>query len=241
MKQTKAIEHHPKYGEIHITVNPRARRILLRAKDGIIAITLPPSARREELEHALDIYGEKLLEQCAGEAAEKIDANYRIETPGFTFTLQPTDRKEFYIRYNNRHAILLYPAVTQFDNCDMQEWLRRVRITALHTIAKRELPTRLKMLADKYGFHYTRVTLRDSHSCWGSCTNRKSISLSIYLQLLPEALADYVLLHELCHTIELNHSDRFWALMNKVTDGKAKALREQLKKHKTDFPQKPRL
>jgi predicted metal-dependent hydrolase len=93
----------------------------------------------------------------------------------------------------------------------------------------------LKELADKHGFRYTRVTLRDSHSRWGSCSNRASISLSIYLQLLPQHLIDYVLLHELCHTIELNHSDRFWALMDKVTGGKAKKLREQLKLHKTNF------
>ena len=235
MRQYRTIEHHPQYGELHITVNPRARRILLRAKDGVISITLPPAAKREELDHALAMYGEKLLRQCDENKPEKITPDYKIETPGFTFALQPTERKEFYIRYNDTHTTLLYPAATQFDNDEMQEWLRRVRITALRTVAKRVLPARLKQLANRFGFSYSRVTLRDSHSCWGSCTNRRSISLSIYLQLLPPELSDYVLLHELCHTIELNHSDRFWALMNKVTNGKAKALREQLKKHKTDF------
>ncbi|MBR4293672.1 MAG: M48 family metallopeptidase, partial [Bacteroidaceae bacterium] len=106
---------------------------------------------------------------------------------------------------------------------------------ALRNIAQRELPSRLKELADKHGFQYTRVTLRDSHTRWGSCSNRASISLSIYLQLLPQHLIDYVLLHELCHTMELNHGERFWALMNRVTGGKAKSLREKLKEHRTDF------
>jgi predicted metal-dependent hydrolase len=235
MALTKTIEHHPRYGDIYITVNPRARRIIMRATNGKIEVTLPPQAGKSDLFRALEKHGEKLLQQCCLKREDKITPDYKVETPGFTFTLLAGDRKEFYIRYSGTHATLLYPADTQFDTPAMQEWLGRVRITALRNIAQRELPSRLKELADKHGFRYTRVTLRDSHSRWGSCSNRASISLSIYLQLLPQHLIDYVLLHELCHTIELNHSDRFWALMDKVTDKKAKRLREQLKLHKTNF------
>ena len=235
MALTKTIEHHPHYGDIYITVNPRARRIIMRATNGKIEVTLPPQAGKSDLFRALEKHGEKLLQQCNQETGKKITPDYKVETPGFTFTLQAGDRKEFYIRYSGTHATLLYPADTQFDTPAMQEWLGRVRITALRNIAQRELPSRLKELADKHGFRYTRVTLRDSHSRWGSCSNRASISLSIYLQLLPQHLIDYVLLHELYHTIELNHSDRFWALMDKVTGGMAKSQREELKKHKTNF------
>ena len=235
MALTKTIEHHPRYGDIYITVNPRARRIIMRATNGKIEVTLPPQADKNDLFRALEKHGEKLLQQCNQETGKKITPDYKVETPGFTFSLQAVDRKEFYIRYSGTHATLLYPADTQFDTPAMQEWLGRVRITALRNIAQRELPPRLKELADKHGFRYTRVTLRDSHSRWGSCSNRKSISLSIYLQLLPPHLSDYVLLHELCHTIEMNHGDRFWSLMDKVTNGEAKNLREQLKRHKTNF------
>ena len=235
MALTKTIEHHPRYGDIYITVNPRARRIIMRATNGKIEVTLPPQAGKSDLFRALEKHGEKLLQQCNQETGKKITPDYKVETPGFTFTLQAGNRKEFYIKYSGTHATLLYPADTQFDTPAMQEWLSRVRITALRSIAQRVLPARLRTLAAQHGFRYTRVTLRDSHTRWGSCSNRASISLSIYLQLLPQHLIDYVLLHELCHTMELNHGERFWALMDRVTGGKAKSLREKLKEHRTDF------
>ena len=235
MTQRKYTEHHPRYGNIYITVNPRANRIILRSRNGSIEVTLPPQASKNDLCRALERHGDKLVQQCNERKPENIIPGYRIETAGFTFSLEESSGKGFSIRYSGTHAILLYPQDTQFDSQDMQEWLRRVRITALRGIAQRELPGRLKALAAQHGFVYTGVTLRDSHTRWGSCSSRKSISLSIYLQLLPQELVDYVLLHELCHTVEMNHSERFWSLMDRVTCGKAKLLREKLKEHRTDF------
>jgi predicted metal-dependent hydrolase len=84
-------------------------------------------------------------------------------------------------------------------------WLRRRARTAL-------VP-RLEELAGLHGLAFDRVSVRHQRTRWGSCSPRGAISLNLRLLFLEPALVDHVLLHELCHTKELNHSKRFWALM----------------------------
>lgn len=96
---------------------------------------------------------------------------------------------------------------------DDEEAARRALIAWLRRRAAVELPARLDELAREFGFRYDRVTIRHQRSRWGSCSPTKAISLNVRLLFLPPALVDHVLLHELCHTRELNHSKRFWALM----------------------------
>ncbi len=95
--------------------------------------------------------------------------------------------------------------------------------------AREYLPFRLKFLADSHGFNYTSIRISKSRTRWGSCSSKKTINLSFYLMLLPEHLADYVLLHELCHTVYMNHGPEFWKLLDSLTEGRAKQLRKELR------------
>jgi predicted metal-dependent hydrolase len=94
------------------------------------------------------------------------------------------------------------------------------------------LPEKLADLAGSHGFIYQTVKIRKSKTRWGSCSSKGNISLSFYLLLLPQHLIEYVLLHELCHTVQMNHSPAFWALLDKHTQGRAKELRKEIKKYK---------
>ena len=90
--------------------------------------------------------------------------------------------------------------------------------------AKKQITERLRYLADKHGFICNRVTIRQQKTRWGSCSPKNNISLNIKLVLLPEALLDYVILHELVHTRIHNHSRKFWTELDKyVIDSKAMA------------------
>ena len=71
----------------------------------------------------------------------------------------------------------------------------------------------LQELAELHGFHYQRLSIRSQKTRWGSCSHKKNINLNCKLLFMPEAVTRYVMIHELCHTIEMNHSKRFWALV----------------------------
>ena len=102
------------------------------------------------------------------------------------------------------------------------------KIEALRKEAKKILPVRLEELAKKHGFKYGKVAIRNAKTRWGSCSYRNNINLNLHLARLDDDLIDYVILHELCHTIEKNHSARFWALLHKHLPN-ATELRKRLK------------
>lgn len=79
--------------------------------------------------------------------------------------------------------------------------------------ARETLPPRLAGVAGLRGFSYRRVTVRQQRTRWASCSRRGTVSLNVKLLFLDPALVDHVLLHELCHTVEADHSPRFWALL----------------------------
>lgn len=103
------------------------------------------------------------------------------------------------------------------------------QIEALRREAKRVLPAMVERLARMHGFSYGRVTIRATRSKWGCCTSQNNLSLSLFLMTLPTHLQEYVVLHELCHTVHHNHSTDFHALLDRVTGGREKELNRQLK------------
>ena len=102
----------------------------------------------------------------------------------------------------------------------LRDWLRAV--------ARRRLAPWLYGLAAEHGFRYQRCVVRMQQTRWGSCSARGTISCNASLLFLPRELARHVLLHELCHTVHLDHSSRFHALLGKV-DPDAALWREGLR------------
>lgn len=93
----------------------------------------------------------------------------------------------------------------------------------IHEQAGKVLPRKTAILAQRYGFQYKRLALKNNKSNWGSCC-RLNINLNIHLVSLPEALCDYVILHELCHLRHHNHGTEFHALLESLCKDNLKHL-----------------
>ena len=72
---------------------------------------------------------------------------------------------------------------------------------------------RLNYFNQYYGLEWKRVAIRNQRRCWGSCTELGNLNFSYKILFLPAELRDYIIVHELCHLRELNHSKRFWNLV----------------------------
>ena len=96
--------------------------------------------------------------------------------------------------------------------------------------AREKLVKRLALLANRYGFTYNSVSVRNQKTRWGSCSVKNNISLNVKLVRLPEELTDYVILHELVHTRVKDHGPLFWAEMDKLV-GDGRRMRRRLKNY----------
>lgn len=91
------------------------------------------------------------------------------------------------------------------------------------------LLNQLEEVSQQIRLSYTHAIIRDQSTRWGSCSSKKSISLNYKLLFLPFELMRHVLIHELCHTVHLNHSDAFWGLVERF-DPKWEQHRRELRK-----------
>ena len=102
---------------------------------------------------------------------------------------------------------------------------RQRLLKELRRQAARELPAQLLRLAEHHGLQVSRVSVRNQRSRWGSCSPSGHICLNWRLVLMPEAVRDYVLIHELMHLRRLDHSRHFWRLVAHACPGYEHARR----------------
>ena len=140
---------------------------------------------------------------------------------------------------SKRKALAFLDSKVEWIRASQQKYAERATTPALtaedierlRAEAKATLPERVAELATRYGLQYGRVTIRAARTKWGSCTSRGDISLSLYLMTLPEHLRDYIIIHELCHTVHHNHSPRFHSLVNELTGGRERELARELRQY----------
>lgn len=94
--------------------------------------------------------------------------------------------------------------------------LTQDEIQALAEDALKDIPERVRRFAPQIGVSYGRITIRNQKTRWGSCSSKGNLNFNCLLMLAPPEVRDYVVVHELCHRLEMNHSARFWAEVRRV-------------------------
>lgn len=110
---------------------------------------------------------------------------------------------------NNDKFIISRPEYIEITKEEIfYEWLKEQ--------AKVYIPQRVKMLAKKFGFNYNAVKIKDQQTRWGSCSSKKNLSFNYRLMSFNKRAIDYVIIHELCHLKEMNHSKNFWRFVEEL-------------------------
>lgn len=211
------------FGEITVTRRALASRVSLRiAPNGRIRITIPLHA---------PLASAKLLIKRSRRSIQKLIAEQQGDFPystsqqiGKSHNLL-VEQGEPAVKTVGTSIIINTKDDQDFADPIFQQSIRDHVVKALRKEAKSYLPRRLKFLAEQHDFHYDKTRLTHSSSRWGSCSSNGTISLNIALMNLPFELLDYVLIHELCHTRQMNHSQAFWC--------EVAAINPRYKQHRT--------
>jgi len=198
---------------VHLARPPRARRYLLRLQpDGTVRLVIPRRGSRAEGIRFLERSEAWLLKQLShwkkrNEARQPWTDGTRFLFRGEAVVLSVENfRGNLQLRFSDQ-AIPLP---------DIRPDYRDLVLGHLRRVAERELPVRTRELARVHGITISRVTVRAQKTRWGSCSARGTISLNWRLIQAPASVSDYLIIHELMHRREMNHSARYWKLVEEA-------------------------
>lgn len=186
----------------------RARRYILRVlPDGTVRVTLPYwGSRRDAL-----AFLERSRRWVERQQARRLGAAPQERRwRGGADVLVDGDRVQLSLAVDGDRVQVMAGERSVGSCSSAPDDLRPAVERWLRDRARRELPVELMALATQHGIRVTRVSIRDQQSRWGACSSRGTITLNWRLVQVPPFVREYVLLHELMHRRELNHSRRFW-------------------------------
>jgi predicted metal-dependent hydrolase len=189
----------------------RARRVRVTVdRAGTIEVVLPqraPERAAADAVRELRPWIDRRLAEAGRQRAAVLARGGTLPFLGQTLEVRPEPGRS---RATRRGQTLLVP-----DGSGRQEaierWYRRM--------AREEIGERLDRACAIAGLSYSRLTIRDQRTRWGSCSRGGAMSFNWRLLLAPEAVLDYVIWHEVCHLQFMDHSPRFWGLVARYCPG----------------------
>ncbi len=240
MPISEKIYEHKDFGKVRMIKSPRARRISISAKPfQPLRITLPVFERFSRAEGFLK-EKEKWIKKTQDKIS-KLEDQYTLFNEDTHFHTHEHELKVVRSDLDVPKVILkdkkILVQLTEESDIhlpEIQDMIRWGIQAAWRIEAKKYLPVRLNELARKHQLSYSRVTIKNNRSRWGSCSQKNNINLSLHLMRLPDHLIDYILLHELAHTLHKNHGRRFWRSLEKICPN-AKSLDKEMRGYRIEI------
>ncbi|MCE5205397.1 MAG: M48 family metallopeptidase [Porphyromonadaceae bacterium] len=222
-------------GKIIVVPHKGAKRVIARQKNGYLQLTVPYR------------FGPKQFASVLEELRPRLSGLKPLSRPAFgeedmvsTFTFNAQVVRDGFIhkpvlslKHGELHIYM--PQRSDLSLPENQQFIKEAITRVLRIEAKRTLPEKTASFARQHNLLYRGIKINSSKGRWGSCSAQKNINFSLFLMLLPERLIDYVVLHELAHTVEMNHGEKFWSLLDRFCQGRARELSREVKKFRPEW------
>jgi len=193
--------------EYKLKVSKQARRLSLRYDHRGLHIISPRSISKHQAQELIRKHLAWVLKQqthYAQISVQKLYDGAEVDIFGdrekIRYVLEENSAK---VAESGEHLVV--KAAAGEHQKVLTKWLRQ--------IAKRGIIARVSELAVKHGFKYQNISIRDQSSRWGSCSSQANLNFNWRLMLAPLFVLDYVIIHELAHTQQMNHSSAFWEIV----------------------------
>lgn len=203
------------FGVIAYRRSPQARFVRIRIDDdGTVRASLPKRAPLYLVKELVDSSRHEIRKLITAQKAKRVSYTDGMKI-GHSHQLHVAfaDIAEPQKKVSGQALLITLPHEYREREALTHAYVATQVRSALKREAKAYLPRRLRYLADMHGFTYERERFGNQKGRWGSCSSSGTISLNVALMNLSYELIDYVLIHELAHTRQMNHSQAFWQIV----------------------------
>lgn len=196
-----------------------------------LEVIIPSGFDQSQLANVLNEYRDwisnKLLDIQSQPAIEKYPSHLELNALSqlWQINYQQKNFKSLLLSADENFNLLIRGDISNETNCQqlLIRWLKRV--------AKKHLNQAIQQISQQLNLEFANLSIRGQTTCWGSCSSQKRINLNYKLLFLPAELVNHVIIHELCHTKHMDHSQQFWDLVAKFDNNYRQNRRDLRKAH----------
>lgn len=159
-------------------------------------------------------------------------SRFSCRSTTLSFATTAATKRILSARINNYVVTVFYnPELVDFNLDTVQKFIKKVILASMQKEAETLLYPKVDEISRRTGLKFSKVSIGNAQTRWGTCSSKNEIILSCRLLLLPDYLIDFVILHELCHIAQKNHGPKFHELLDRLSGGKEEQYDHELKSY----------